>query len=465
MIRYFIKTAFLIYFAFAEISNLTATEASLSPSRPQVSEPQIINSSKIVPAKIAVKVNNDLISYQDIEERISLVLISASDQSSTERSKVFAQVKHSLIQERLQKQLCKDLKIQVSQAEIAEAVKNIAKDNGMTVDEMKKMFASKKVPLRTLEKRLEVQMAWLKAAQSAFSHQVHVSEQDAKQVLEKLENKQNKTQYELSEIVMYVDSKNHEKQVLADMNNVRNELDKGASVRAIAQQFSQSTSASKGGYIGWFSQGQRTAAEEVAIKGLKTGFSTPPIRFNGGYRILFLHDVREPGKASQGETKVTYWTLTIPFEGLSNADKELIQYRIDELKSTKGVDQFEKLVKKWGYKIDKPSPVVMRDLPEIWEKSFKQTAVGTVIGPINEGSSLILAIICRKESPKSVEKPKLQDITNQLYSQKLEKIMTREFNKLMSVAFVEDLTTKAPTDDKQRVNKKNVRKADAKTAA
>jgi peptidyl-prolyl cis-trans isomerase SurA len=465
MIKYFVKTAFLIYFSFAGIFNLTATEASLSPSRSQVSEPKVI-SSKIVPAKIAVKVNNDLISYQDIEERISLVLISASDQSSAERSKVFAQVKHSLIQERLQKQLCKDLKIQVSQAEIDEAVKNIAKDNEMTVDEMKKMFATKKVPLRTLEKRLEAQMAWLKAAQSAFSHQVHVSEQDAKQALEKLENKQNKTQYELSEIVMYVDSKNHEKQVLADMNNVRHELDKGASVRAMAQQFSQSTSASKGGYIGWFSQGQRTAAEEAAIKGLKTGFSTPPIRFNGGYRILFLHDVREPGKASQGETKVTYWTLTIPFEELSNADKELIQYRIDELKNApKGVDQFEKLVKKWGYKIDKPSPVVMRDLPEVWEKSFKQNDTGTVIGPINEGSSLILAIICRKELPKSVEKPKLQDITNQLYSQKLEKIMTREFNKLMSVAFIEDLTAKKSVDNKQSMNKKNARKADAKTAA
>lgn len=392
-------------------------------------------------AQIAVIVNKDVISYQDLYDRAALVLMSHPGKPSQEEvQKVLPQVKNSLIQERIQLQVCKELKIIVSPSEVNDSLSAIAKQNNMSLDDMKKLFKERGVNIQTLEQRTKAQLGWMRAVRDVFGQLVIVSEKEALEALTKAREDLHKTRQELMEIVMYVDDPKHDGRVKADITNVAANLNSGVPFRVLAQQFSQSTSASNGGYLGWFAKGTRSPMEEEALAKLKPGQFTAPIRFSGGYRILYVKDMQRPGEAPLSESKLTYLTAAIPYgDSLSNAEKELIAYHLEALKTTAtDCEQFTNKIKEWQYHLEAPVTESFNDLPDPLEKLFAQAKLGTVLGPIRMGEHLMVYMLCRRENAGKVKEPTLDEITNQLQAQKLERMATREFNRLTSMAFVDD---------------------------
>lgn len=64
------------------------------------------------------------------------------------------------------------------------------------------------------------------------------------------------------------------------------EVKSGKSFSLLAQQYSTCPSKSKGGDLGWFSQGQMVAEFENAVKRMSYGSISKPVRTQFGYHII-----------------------------------------------------------------------------------------------------------------------------------------------------------------------------------
>ncbi len=61
---------------------------------------------------------------------------------------------------------------------------------------------------------------------------------------------------------------------------------KGESFESLARQYSTCPSKSKGGDLGWFSEGQMVAPFENAVRRMSTGSISKPVRTQFGYHII-----------------------------------------------------------------------------------------------------------------------------------------------------------------------------------
>ena len=63
-------------------------------------------------------------------------------------------------------------------------------------------------------------------------------------------------------------------------------IKKGESFESLARQYSTCPSKSKGGDLGWFSEGQMVAPFENAVRKMPTGSISRPVHTQFGYHII-----------------------------------------------------------------------------------------------------------------------------------------------------------------------------------
>ncbi len=390
-------------------------------------------------AEIAVIVNKDAISKQDIYDRAKLILLTsgmANNQQMFETIK--EQVKKSLIDEKIQLQASKEQKIFVSEAEITDGLKNISSDNGMTVDQMKEMFKKQGISIKTLEDRLRAQISWVRTVRDAFGGIVHINEKDVSAELSKIQQNKNKNQYDLFEIFLRVENPNQESIIKKDADRIHQQLKAGAHFHVIAQQFSQATSSAKGGHVGWMTQGQMEPPVEANIQNLHIGEFSTPIRTTMGYKIILVKDIKMAGQPAYGQTEITYRQVYIPFtDDMTEAQYQMIDTHIQEMHQIKSCDRLSQKAKDHGYECEISNKASFNSLPAGFQKLFHNAKIGQCHMPIRQEDHLIVAMVCTKESPEE-KLPKPDEIRMSLEQEKLNKIATREFNKLKSVSFIDD---------------------------
>lgn len=394
--------------------------------------------NRLVPggATIAIVVNKDVITLQDIHDRSLLILLTSGMESTPQNiASVKEQVCKSLIDEKIQMQVAKEQKIMVSEQELKAAMEGIAKENNMNLDQLKQMFRSNGIALATLEHRLKAQIGWERTVREGLSGMVQISEADEAKALEEVKEKHKREQYELLEIFLRVDNPASERSVLNDINRIHDQLQKGANFRVLAQQFSQG--ASKGGYMGWLTKEQLDTPLVSALEGLKIGSFSRPIRISNGYKIIFLKDIKKPGASAFGQTQISFKRLAIPFdESMQESDVQRIQGHIQEIQASKNCHDLESKAKSWGYECESTSKTPLLNLPDELQKLIHITPVGKCFAPMKGDKSIIIVMICSKESPP-VRLPSKEEVHEGLMQERLAKVGLREFNKIRTISFIE----------------------------
>ncbi|RZI46447.1 peptidylprolyl isomerase [Candidatus Finniella inopinata] len=392
-------------------------------------------------ARIAIIVNKDVITFQDIQDRARLVLMTSGVENTPEMLKtVENQVKKSLIDEKIQLQAAKLQKVFISDAEVEHALKNIAKENNMTLEEMTQMFKDKGVNIQTLKDRLRAQISWARTIREAFGGVVQISDAEIQNKLKQLEDNENKEQFELMEISLSVDSPAKQSAIAQEAAKLHQQLQHGAHFHVMAQQFSESTTSASGGYMGWFAGGQMDPALEPHVVKLKPGEFTSPIRTSMGYKIILLKDMKKPNQAPIGQTQITYKQVLIPYhDNITEEDYQLVETRVAEMKEIKDHKKLEEKAQEYEYQCETSPQMPMKSLPAPLQKLFHQAPVGQCLQPIRTPEHLIVTMVCSKTAP-TFKLPTTDDIRNMLEQEKFGKIAAREFNKIHSIAFIEDKT-------------------------
>jgi peptidyl-prolyl cis-trans isomerase SurA len=248
---------------------------------------------------IAAVVNDDIISISDLTARLQLALVSSGLPNTPEtRQRLTPQVLRSLVDERLQLQEASRTNVSVTDKEISDALGRVAEQNRMEREQLEKMLASQGVPRSTLEDQIRSTIAWGKLVQRRLRPSIEIGQDEIDQVIQRIQANAGKPEYLAAEIFLSVDTPEREDDVRRLADRLYEQIGQGASFPAVARQFSQSAGASNGGDLGWVQQGQLPEELDSALKQLRPGQATRPIRSITGYHILMLRDERAVGGAN-----------------------------------------------------------------------------------------------------------------------------------------------------------------------
>jgi peptidyl-prolyl cis-trans isomerase SurA len=280
-----------------------APQAAPRPAPQQAPAPAVAAPVAPPPARstegIAAVVNDDIISMSDLTARLQLALVSSGLPNTQEtRQRLTPQVLRSLVDERLQLQEATRANVSVTDKEINEAFGKVAEQNRMERDQLEKMLASQGVPRSTLESQIRSTIAWGKLVQRRLRPSIEIGQEEIDQVIQRIQANAGKPEYLAAEIFLAVDAPEREDDVRRLADRLYEQIGQGASFPAVARQFSQSAGAAAGGDLGWVQQGQLPEELDGALRQLRPGQATRPIRSITGYHILMLRDERTVAAAN-----------------------------------------------------------------------------------------------------------------------------------------------------------------------
>ncbi len=202
--------------------------------------------------EIIAVVNDGLISKRDLEKRVKLVMGSSGLPNTEEvRQRLVQQVLQNLVSEKLMLQEATKMGLSVTEQELESGFAQIAGQNKYKPDEFKSLLRRSGIDVSTLYDQIRSQIAWSKLVQKRIRPRIVISERDVDDAYERIKSKIGTTEYLTAEIFLPVIDKEKESDVKKLAHNLYGQTKSGkASFFKLAQQFSSSAGAAKGGDIG-----------------------------------------------------------------------------------------------------------------------------------------------------------------------------------------------------------------------
>jgi peptidyl-prolyl cis-trans isomerase SurA len=390
--------------------------------------------------RIVAVVNDEVISLYDLSTRTRLnILSSGLEDSAAVRRQVQAQTLRALIDERLQAQEAQRLNLSVTQAEIDGAIARIEQQNRMQPGQIEAFLRSGGLDRSVLGSQIRAQLLWQKVVNRRLRNQLEVGADEIDEQLDRLKSNQGQTEFLLAEIFLSVDAPEQDDEVRQNGLALIDQMRRGASFAALAQQFSQSASASTGGDIGWVPKGQLENDVETIIEQMRPGNVTEPLRTVGGYYIYLMRQRRVIAGPSNDDARVALAQFLLPLE--QNASETEFNVQKDmaaTLKETiSGCGDLPRLAKELGV----PEPAEMPslrvgDLAPNLRPVIADLKVGEFSPPLRTEQGLMLLMVCvREEAPSNL--PTRDEISELLTRQRLDLMARRYLRDLRRAAVVD----------------------------
>ena len=249
----------------------------------------IINNCNSIENKILFKVNNEIITSQDILNELIYLRAINKEFNKTEKEQAFEISKNSLIREKIKeieiKRVIKEIKIE--DKILNNLILQYFREFGInSISEFEKFFSSRNLRPNLIKKKISLELLWNQLIFNKYNQNVKIDKQIIKKNLSK-----NKTQSEflISEILFNVDKNEN----LNKKFKLIDDSIKKINFSQTALVYSISDSANKGGKLGWVSESVLTKQIYEKIKDLKIEEHTKPILVPGGFLILKVLDVRK----------------------------------------------------------------------------------------------------------------------------------------------------------------------------
>jgi peptidyl-prolyl cis-trans isomerase SurA len=385
-------------------------------------------------ASIAVEVNKDVITNGDVEKRLALILLSAGEVDKKATDELIQQIKEALIQEKLQRQIAGYLKVSVSKEELDRAIESIAKENNMKPEELGIFFVSKGVDIKTLRDRVESNLLWIKSVREGIGAHIHITEREVKNEKNRLKQMEEKEQFEVAEIVLFVDSPEKRAHTQHEAANLHKQLVDGTPFSSVARNFSQSPSSAQGGLVGWVTKDQ--LPEEVA-KIAVGRFSEPVLRGNR-YIIYFVRDHKLPGQAAASEAKMSYMNVKITLKSeMSIDDQTRIGEFLEKVPMLEGCKALKESAKASNLEVEEVNDVSVAVVPDGIRKLFAAGRKGKAADPLRlSETDLRVFMLCEQKAPMKKKEPTDEEINMALKEKRVQDQAVTQFNKLKTQATI-----------------------------
>lgn len=262
---------------------------------------------------IVAVVNDTIITKSELDDQVKLIKlqIASTGNPLPDEKDIKKQVLDHLITTAAQLQMAKKTGIQVDDNMLDNAIEKIAKDNQMTVTNMRETLTMQGMEFNTYRNNIRQQIMISQMQQRDILPDIHVSEQEVNQFLQSPNGLGGlSTEYHLGHILVPLsDSPSPEEldkaqeKVKAILSKLRN----GSDFAQVAIADSTGEHALNGGDLGWRKLPELPTLFEKVVISLKPNEIPDPIRSSSGFHIIKLLDKRSVGATQAiGKTLVRH---------------------------------------------------------------------------------------------------------------------------------------------------------------
>lgn len=244
--------------------------------------------------KILFKVDNEIITSQDILDEINYLDSLNKNFIELDKKKIYEISKNSIINEKIKrKEILKFFKeIKVDNKYLEEIIKSTYLKLGFkSINQFTEHLSKKNLKIKTIEKKLTIEALWNQIIFQKYSSKIKIDKNKLKKEINKKKLEKNKS-YLLSEILFNVaNSENFEDKYKKITSSI-----KSSGFENAALTYSISASSKLGGKLGWINENSINQLIKKKIRNVSINSYTDPITIPGGFLIIKVNDIKEVKK-------------------------------------------------------------------------------------------------------------------------------------------------------------------------
>ena len=362
--------------------------------------PELFGSSLPSVVKATAIVNGEVITQTDVDQRLALLAIANNTPiPANEIERLRQQVLSNLIDETLQIQAARHEEIEITDADVDKTVARVAGNVNQTPDQMAAYLKSRGSSIRSIRRQITGEIAWRRLQSKKIENTVSVGDEEVQAVIDKMNASKGAEEFRVGEIFISANSTN-EAQASANADRVFNALQQGGSFVGYARQFSEASTAAVGGDLGWVRPEQLPEPLAQAVRQMRPGMVSRPIKVQGGFSIVAVQDTRKILTADPRNAVLSLKQVTVSFpQGTTRAQAEPIVARFAAgAQNIGGCGGAERMAGELNAEVVQSDDVKMRDLPPALQEMMLQMQVGQStrpFGSIEEGVRVL--VLCGRD--------------------------------------------------------------------
>lgn len=248
--------------------------------------------------RIVAIVDQTVITEQELENRIATVTAQLKKQGTELPAEniLRKQILERLITDTLQIQYAAQTGLKVDDTQLDKTIERIAEQNNLTLTEFSEALAKDGISMRKFRSDIRSEITIARLREREVDGRVNVSESEIDNFLtSQAASNENQDAFEISHILIRTPEEGSTEDVQkakAKVDDALNQLNAGISFAKVSASFSDAPTALEGGNIGWKSETQIPSLFLEALKTMKIGDISQPLRSPNGFHILKLTNKR-----------------------------------------------------------------------------------------------------------------------------------------------------------------------------
>ena len=394
--------------------------------------------------KVVAIVEEDVITERELEARKQLlrVELTQANRNLPDDETLNRQVLESMIRNSILLQEAKNRGIKITEGQLNQTMQKISRDNNMDLTEFRRVLIAQGIDYEKYRETLRKELIISALQRQYTARTATVSESDIDEFLSRTDDGSTEYEYKLAHILISLPDAAAPEQVSKAQKiaaEILNKLEQGAQFEKLANEYSNDSSALRGGDLGWRKKAEIPSLFTDAVLPMKPGDYAGPFRSASGYHIVYLADRKNAQQVLTQQTRSRHILLR-PNEILSEEDA---RFRLLELRQRilDGED-FERLANL--YSVDYGSGAEGGDIGWMRKgetvKEYEETAERLEIGKISQPFRSqfgwhILEVTGRRTVDETTQS-KREEIYSQLLREKQREVFDVWQNRLRDEAYV-----------------------------
>ncbi|ENP7821392.1 peptidylprolyl isomerase SurA [Salmonella enterica] len=248
--------------------------------------------------KVAAVVNNGVVLESDVDGLMQSVKLNAGQagQQLPDDATLRHQILERLIMDQIILQMGQKMGVKITDEQLDEAIANIAKQNNMTMDQMRSRLAYDGLNYSTYRNQIRKEMIISEVRNNEVRRRITVLPQEVDALAKQIGTQNDaSTELNLSHILIALPENPTSGQVndaQRQAESIVEEARNGADFGKLAITYSADQQALKGGQMGWGRIQELPGIFAQALSTVKKGDIVGPIRSGVGFHILKVNDLR-----------------------------------------------------------------------------------------------------------------------------------------------------------------------------
>ncbi|WP_340108764.1 peptidylprolyl isomerase [Pikeienuella sp. HZG-20] len=372
----------------------------------------------------AVVVNDDVITYYDVEQRAKLLQLNGAPPGPELNNAALDQ----LIDDRLRAQAGARFKQTADPEEMNAAVAEFAQRAGVDPATFLAKIKQAGIDRAALDTLLSSQIVWRELVNGRFGSRATPSEVELDQEIALAASSQTRS-YRISEIALPA-GRGQEAEARATIERILAELRRGTDFAKLARRFSRTPSAKNGGDVGWVPETMLPPELAQIIAQTPPGGVTPPFATPGGVSIYRVADSRDETPPWARESQVSLRRISVPIAG----DAAAAETKAAALKAeTDGCASLPDLAGEATVESIDRTP--LNALPAPVRDAVQLLQTGQTSGPVRAENSVDIYVVCERVG--GVDEQTRAQLRDQIRSRRLNRLADGYLQELRREAVIE----------------------------